>query len=356
AQCALIALNPHTGEIKALAGGRNYGMSQLNHVLARRQPGSIFKPFVYAAALNTAIEGGPQVFTPASTVVDEPTTFWFDAQPYEPSNFEHKFYGTVTLRQALAKSLNVATVKVGEMVGFDRVAKLAKRAGLNYDIQPTPAIALGAYDVTPFEMAGAYTVYANEGLYVKPTFLSEVRAKDGRSVYNSKRESHPVLDKRVAYLMTDLMEEVLRSGTGAGVRARGFRVPAAGKTGTSRDGWFAGYTSELLCIVWVGFDDNRELDLEGAHSAAPIWSEFMKRALEFRDYRDAKPFSAPDGIVSIDVDEASGLPAVATCPAPRAEAYIAGTQPVGVCPLHGQPGLTSVSGWADPPVKTAVAK
>jgi penicillin-binding protein 1B len=148
---------------------------------------------------------------------------------------------------------------------------------------------------------------------------------------------------------------VLRSGTAAGVRARGFTAPAAGKTGTSHDGWFAGYTSELLCIVWVGFDDNRQLDLEGAHSAAPIWAEFMKRALQFREYRDAKPFPAPDGIVSIAIDPESGMPATPFCPRTRQEVYIAGTEPVGTCPLHngGRQNVTNVAGWETAPPPSA---
>ncbi|MGD0362304.1 MAG: PBP1A family penicillin-binding protein [Bryobacteraceae bacterium] len=350
AQCALIALDPHTGEIKALAGGRNYGVSQLNHILAKRQPGSIFKPFVYTAALNTAIEGGSHIITAGTTVVDEPTTFWYDNKPYEPSNFKHEFYGTVTLRQALAHSMNVATVKVGEMVGFDAVVDLAKKAGLNYDIRPTPAVALGSYDVTPMEMAGAYTIFANQGVYVKPEFVSSVRSQGGKAIYNNKREERTVLDPRVAYLITNLMEEVMRSGTAAGVRARGFSVPAAGKTGTSdHDGWFAGYTSGLLCIVWVGFDDNRDLDLEGAHSALPIWTEFMKRALQYRAYRNAQPFAAPDGIVSVQIDPESGLLATPSCPHTITEVYISGTQPVQACPLHGGgQSVTNVAGWEAP--------
>jgi len=350
AQCALIALDPHTGEIKALSGGRNYGVSQLNRILAKRQPGSIFKPFVYTVAMNTAIEGGPHILTAGTTVVDEPTTFWYDNKPYEPSNFKHEFHGTVTLRQALAKSMNVATVKVGEMVGFDTVVDLAKKAGLNYNIQPTPAVALGAYEVTPMEMAGAYTIFANQGVYVKPNFVSMVRSRDGKDIYNNKKEERPVLDPRVAYLMTNLMEEVMRSGTAAGVRARGFGVPAAGKTGTSdHDGWFAGYTSDLLCIVWVGFDDNRELDLEGAHSALPIWTEFMKRALQYRAYRDASPFEAPDGIVSAQIDPESGMLATPYCPTSISEVYISGTQPVTSCPLHARgQSVTQVAGWEMP--------
>jgi penicillin-binding protein 1B len=279
AQVALVAINPHTGEVLALAGGRNYGVSQLNHVMAKRQPGSIFKPFVYAAALNTAVQDSPHVLTASSQVMDQPTTFWFDGKPYEPGNFGGEFQnGPVTLRYALAHSLNVPTVKVAETVGYDAVVDMANRAGMNYKIQATPAVALGAYEITPLEAAAAYTVFANLGEYVKPSLLTLVRAQDGKAVFRNKLEKKQALDPRVAYLMTNMMQDVLLSGTAAGVRARyGLNFPAAGKTGTSHDGWFAGYTSDLLCVVWVGFDDNRELNLEGAHSAAPIWAEFMKR-------------------------------------------------------------------------------
>jgi penicillin-binding protein 1B len=352
AQVALVAIDPHTGEVKALAGGRNYGISQLNHVLAKRQPGSIFKPFVYATAMDTGVEGGSHILTPSTMVLDQPTTFWFDGKPYAPTNFEDRFYGNVTLRDALAHSLNVATVKVAEMVGYDAVVNMANRAGMNYKIQPTPAVALGAYEITPLEAAGAYTVFANQGEYVKPNFIRLVRSSDGKMLFKDKEETKPALDPRVAYLMTNLMEEVLRSGTAAGVRARyNLDFPAAGKTGTSHDGWFAGYTSELLCVVWVGFDDNRELNLEGAHSAAPIWAQFMKDAMQFPQYRDVKDFQAPDGIVSIDIDPESGMPATPSCPAHRTEVYIAGTQPVGFCPLHGGRNVTNVAGWqlAPPP-------
>jgi penicillin-binding protein 1B len=358
AQVALVAIDPHTGEVKALAGGRNYGVSQLNHVLAKRQPGSIFKPFVYATALDTAVDGSPRVFTASTMVLDQPTIFWFDQKSYTPANFKNEYYGTVTLREALAHSLNNATVKLAEMVGYDKVVEMANRAGMNYKIQPTPAVALGSYEITPLEAIGAYTVFSNQGDYVKPNFISLVRSQAGKVVYRDQPEHKQVLDPRVAYLMTNLMEEVLRSGTAAAVRARGFTVPAAGKTGTSHDGWFAGYTSELLCVVWVGFDDNKELDLEGAHSAAPIWTEFMKRALDYREYRDAKPFQAPAGIVSIEIDPQSGMPATPYCPVKRPEVYIVGTQPVGACPLHGggRPGVTNVAGWETlPPAKPVAA-
>jgi penicillin-binding protein 1B len=354
AQVSLIAIDPHTGEVKALVGGRNYGMSQLDHVLAKRPPGSIFKPFVYAAALNTAIEGGPRILTPSTIVVDQPTTFWFDGKPYEPSNFEHKFYGDVTLREALAHSLNVATVKVAETVGYNKVVEMARRAGFNDQIDPTPAVALGSYVVTPLEAVGAYTVFANQGVYVKPDFLRLVRSPRNEMLYKSKPETRAALDPRVSYLVTSLMQEVIRSGTAAGVRARyNLDFPAAGKTGTSHDGWFAGFTSELLCVVWVGLDDYQPLDLEGAHSAAPIWAQFMKAAIQLPQYRDVKDFQAPDGIVSVEIDPQTGMPAVPACPSRRNEVYIAGTQPVGVCPLHGGGRtVTNVTGWDVSPAPT----
>lgn len=357
AQVALIALDAQTGDVKALIGGRNYGVSQLNRVLAKRQPGSSFKPFVYAAALNTAVSDNGQVMTPVSHVVDEPTTFWFDGRPYEPHNHYKEFYGSVTLRQALAKSMNIPTVRVAELVGYDNVVQLARQAGLNMNIQPTPAVALGAYEVTPIEIAGAYTVFSNRGILAKPTWIKSIRDDRGEVIFDAKPQMRPVLDPRVAYLMTSLMEEVLRSGTGAGARGRGFVLPAAGKTGTSHDGWFAGYTTKLICVVWVGFDDNRELVLEGAQSALPIWAEFMKRAHEHREYATARGFEAPDGIVAVEVDPSTGQLATSACPNTRNEMFIAGSQPAQSCPVHRGGSGTRVASWdvpdTEPPAPSA---
>lgn len=343
-QCALIALDPLTGEVRALVGGRNYGTSQLNRILAKRQPGSSFKPFVYATALNTALENSGPVFTPATMIMDEPTTFYFDEKPYQPSNFEHKFYGNVGLQDAIAHSLNVATVKVAEQVGYGTVVDLARRAGMNVDIHPTPAVALGAYEVTPLEIAGAYTIFANHGIFSKPYFVSDIATDHGSIIFDSKPEHREVLDPRVAFLMDQLLEEVVRSGTGAGVWSRGINFPIAGKTGTSHDGWFAGFTSKLICLVWVGFDDNRELNLEGAHSALPVWAEFMKRAHEHREYRNVSEFEAPAGVVGVQIDPASGQLATPACPKVRTEYFVDGTQPVEMCQLHGGGG-TRVAGW-----------
>ena len=346
AQVALVCLDAETGEVKALVGGRNYGVSQLDHALAKRQPGSSFKPFVYTAAFATALEGSGQgpVITPATVIDDEPTTFWFDEKPYEPANHGNQYFGEIPIWFALAHSLNVPAVKVAEMVGYDKVAQTARAAGLNVDIKPTPSIALGAYEVTPLEIAQAYTVFANNGDLIKSGFIKNIRDQKGKSIFAGQTERKTAIDPRVAYLVENTMEEVLRSGTGAGVRARGFNLPAAGKTGTSRDGWFAGFTSKLICVVWVGFDDNRDFKLEGAHSALPIWAEFMKRAHQHREYHKVHPFEAPDGIVTAEIDAETGELATPACPKIRNQVFIAGTQPVEVCRLHGG-GRTQISGW-----------
>lgn len=347
AQVCLIALDAETGEIKALVGGRSYGVSQLDHCLAKRQPGSSFKPFVYTAAMETALDnnGSVPVLTPASTVEDEPTTFYFDNKVYQPADFEDKYSGTVTLREALAHSMNVPAVKVAEMVGYDKVAEVARSVGLNIDIKPTPSIALGAYEVMPVEIAGAYTVFPNGGQLLHTSFIKAVRNQHDATIFESQPQRKQAIDPRVAYLVENMMEEVLRTGTGASVRSRGFTLPAAGKTGTSRDGWFAGFTSKLICVVWVGFDDNRDFKLEGAHSALPIWVDFMKRAHQHREYRNVHPFEAPDGIVTADIDADTGELATPSCPNVRSEVFIAGTQPVQICHLHGGGHATQVAGW-----------
>jgi penicillin-binding protein 1B len=335
AQIAMVVLDPHSGEIKALIGGRDYGESQLNHILARRQPGSAFKPFVYAAAFEGAVDGVKPIVTPATTVMDEPTTFDFDGKEYTPNNYGEKFHGQVTLREALTFSLNVATVKVAELVGYTRVTDMAHQFGLDPSIQPTPSVALGAYEMTPLEVATGYTILANEGVRTEPMFIRNVVNADGESLEQNAIRSRRALDPRVAYLVTSMLEDVIDHGTGATVRARGFIAPAAGKTGTSRDGWFAGYTSNLLAIVWVGFDDNRDLGLSGANAPAPIWADFMKRAVTLPAYRDVKPFDMPEGVTKVTIDPESLMLATPECPVTREEVYIHGTEPTEFCPLHG---------------------
>jgi penicillin-binding protein 1B len=195
-------------------------------------------------------------------------------------------------------------------------------------------VALGAYEATPLDIAAAYTVFANHGVWVKPTTIERVRAVDGSILSAHQPEMRQAIDPRVAYVTASMMQEVLRSGTGAGARSNGFWLPAAGKTGTSRDGWFAGFTSELLCVVWVGFDDNRDLKLEGARSALPIWADFMKQAAQIAPYRTAHDFRPPAGVVSAQICNDTGQLAGADCPNTRSEVFIAGTEPTTICARH----------------------
>ena len=334
AQVALVAMDPHTGQIKALVGGRNYGMSQLNHALAKRPTGSIFKPFVYAAAMNTALDGSTTVITPASMVSDQPSTFSYGDQIYEPRNYKEEYHGDVTLRYALALSLNNATVKVAEEVGYDKVADLAKSAGI-VSVKATPAMALGAYDATPVDMTAAYTTFANGGVRLSPVLVNSVRNAQGDVIVNFATDRKDVLDPRVAFVMTNMLEGVVNFGTAAGVRTRGFTAPAAGKTGSSHDGWFAGYTSNLLCIVWVGYDDYSDLRLSGAQTAAPVWAEFMKKAVALPQYSDVKPFTQPEGVVDVELDKVTNRLATPACPDTYTIAFVAGTEPHDTCDQTG---------------------
>jgi penicillin-binding protein 1B len=344
AQVALVGLDPRTGEIKAVIGGRDYGQSQLNHALARRQPGSVFKPFVYAAAFDNAVDGVQPIVTPATTIDDEPTTFEFDGKEYTPNNYGERFMGRVTVRDALTNSLNVATVKVAELIGYGRVVQVARKMGLGTNIQPTPAVALGAYEMTPIDVAAAYTTFATMGTRAEPQFLHVVVNADGTQLEKFTPQTHLALDPRVAFLVDSLLKDVLNKGTGAGVRARGFTLPAAGKTGTSRDGWFAGFTSNLLCVIWIGFDDNRDLGLTGGVVAGPIWADFMTRATSLAQYRDVKDFTMPDGVQSVVIDPDTLELATPNCPTTREEVYVAGSAPTVFCEVHGGHNLLTTTG------------
>ena len=391
-QAAMIAMERRTGGIVALVGGSDYGASQYNRITqAFRQPGSIFKPLVYAAAIEASqeevgktkpappvdagdrgspeqgVDGfgtpehvqappaneGPQKFTPVTMLPNHPVTFTYDGtQTYEPGNFhdEYEKYGDpVSARVALEHSLNVPTVEVAEMIGYDKVAALAKRAGMNGKIKPYPSIALGAFEVTPIEIARAWTIFANEGKRLEPHALLRVVDADGTESKAYKYEETPVLSPQVAYLMTNLLEGVIAEGTAASVRSRGFELPAAGKTGTSRDGWFAGYTKDFLVITWVGFDNNDDLNLEGAKSALPIWTDFMIKAAQLYPPLNIEEmeFRAPEGIEFVKIDSMSHLPATSACPDTFTEAFVAGTVPTMMCPLHGNPLTRTVRGLGE---------
>src|SRR5271157_3633250 len=213
------------------------------------------------------------------------------------------------------------------MVGYDKVRNLAVTAGFNNQLEPTPALALGAYVAMPLEVAGAYTIFANRGEYVAPRCIVAVADAAGHTVWDNPISTHRVLDSRVSYLMVSLLESVINNGTGAGVRARGFNLPAAGKTGTSHDGWFAGFTSNLLAVVWVGYDDDRDLNITGAQSALPLWAEFMKRTTGLSVYKAPLPFNQPDGIETAAIDNLTNLVALADPALTHSEVFIAGTEP-----------------------------
>ncbi len=338
-QGSLIALEPRTGAILALVGGRSYGSSQYNRVIqAHRQPGSTFKPFVYLAAFEAIFEDPalPPI-TPATVVEDAPAVFFFEDKEYIPENYEDSYFGNVTLRRALSKSLNVATVKVAEMVGYDRVAELwNKKLGVGAEVRPYPAIALGAFEATPLEMATAYNVLANGGLKVEPVAVLQVTDEKGKTL--EQHQAPPparVVHEEAAFLVTNMMRSVLNEGTGAAARGLGFSADAAGKTGTTndlRDAWFAGYTPDLLCVVWVGYDDNAPIRLSGAKAALPIWVEFMKGAVAGTKQRSFDV--PPENVIFVDIDKDTGLLATPGCPKLLSEAFIAGTEPLERCPLH----------------------
>jgi penicillin-binding protein 1B len=327
-QAALVAMNARTGEIVAMVGGRDYSKSQLNRAAdALRQPGSVFKPFVYATALNTAYDPVPRVLTAASTYMDEPKTFTYDNQEYSPGNFGEKYSNQpVTLRDAMVHSLNVVTVEVAMEVTIGRVMNLAGKAGLPKPARAFPAMALGTNEATPLQIASAYTAFANLGTRSTPVPISRITTGEGVTIAAPITQKNEVLKPEVAYVMDSFMKDVVNRGTGAPVRARGLKANVAGKTGTSRDGWFAGFTPNLVCVVWVGFDDGSQLGLTGANSALPIWSDFMSVALgEHPEWQG--DWQAPEGIQQADIDPKTGQLAQSDNPNKRNELFINGTLP-----------------------------
>ena len=334
AQAALIAVDPRTGEVLALIGGRSYNQSQYDRATsARRQPGSVFKPFVYLAAFERAYSDGRTDLTPASLVTDEPTEFTFNQQVWKPTNYESEYDGPITLRRALALSRNVVAAKVAEQAGYDQVAALWKRIGAGTPPRPYPSIALGVFEATPLEVASAYTIFPNGGT-IRPLGAIARLVSGGRDLQVQTAAPQSVARRDTTFLVTNMMRSVLNEGTGASARANGFTLDGAGKSGTTndlRDAWFVGFTPELLTVVWVGLDDNQPLGLSGTQAALPIWTAFMSRALAGHPNL---AFDAPDGITFADIDRDTGLLASPGCPRLFHEAFVSGTEPTEVCPLH----------------------
>jgi penicillin-binding protein 1B len=341
AQAALVAVDPRTGQIVALVGGRSYNQSQYNRVvMAKRQPGSVFKPFVYLAAFEAAAEGHAAL-TPAAVVADEPTIFKDGENDYTPANYQNEYEGPITLRRALARSRNIVAIKVAETVGYDRVANLWRRADPGSAAKAFPSIALGVFEAAPIEMVEAYTIFTNDGA-VRPLQAVTRIVEDGREREIAAEKPRPVARADTTFLVTNMMRSVLNEGTGAGARAAGFALDAAGKSGTTndlRDAWFIGFTPELLTVVWVGYDDNQPIGLSGSQAALPVWTTFMRRALAGRP---SIPFNVPAGIEFAYIDSDTGQLATPHCTHVFNEAFLAGTVPGDRCELHGGDALTSI--------------
>ncbi len=331
-QAALVALDPRTGNVLAMVGGRDYAESQLNRVTdARRQPGSIFKPFVYAAALEDGL-------SPVRTFTDAPRDFVYDRNRiYRPANFGGGYSGReVTMRSGLVNSLNIVTVDVAMHTGLARIANLASQFGLPKP-ERYPSLALGTTEATPLQLAAAYAAFVNGGRRVEPKVIASVREPPGTSSFNP--EQPQVIRPTTAYMITNMLAAVVDQGTGRAARGAVKGTAIAGKTGTSRDGWFVGYTPNLVCVVWIGFDDNSQLGLTGAAAALPAWTDFVKGAVALRPELGGRTFECPEGIKFMEVDAESGLISTLSCPnrqliaitdrlAPNFECYNHGNLPV----------------------------
>ncbi|MBI4371588.1 MAG: PBP1A family penicillin-binding protein [Elusimicrobia bacterium] len=336
-QAALVAVDPLDGSVLALAGGRDYAQSQFNRATqALRQPGSAFKPFVYAAALKAGL-------TPATLLSDRPRLYPGDGRSWSPSNYNGVYHSTATMRRALALSLNAATLDLAQRVGLPRIRETARACGVSSPLRDDLGLALGASEVGLLELTAAYGPFAALGRRAAPRLVTAVLDAEGAVLEAPLPDAVPVLDPAQAYLMTSMLSDVVREGTAQGLSRLGWEGPAAGKTGTTNDGrdaWFVGYTSALLAGVWVGDDRNRALKLSGAASALPLWAAFMTEAAADRP---PEPFPRPDGLAEVRVCAESGMRVRSGCPLKRAELFLAGTEPQRDCMLH-RGGLT---GWFD---------
>lgn len=335
-QGALVAVDPTTGAILAMVGSRDYRTSQFNRaVQAKRQPGSLFKPLVYLAALDARRElAGGQPITAATLIVDEPVTFESGTGAWSPQNYDHRFHGTVSLRTALEQSLNVPAVKIAQSVGTKRILQTAQRLGIRSPLADNLSIALGTSAVSLLEMTSAFGALAHEGLVMTPTAVQAVVTAEGVPTWRHTPERHQAVSPQAAYVVTSLLQGVVERGTAVKAKAMGLRGVVAGKTGTTdgyRDAWFVGYTPEVVVGTWVGFDDEEALHLTGAQAALPLWVTFM-REVQPAASRD---FVRPPAVVTREIDPHTGQLATSRCPQRSAEVFIDGTEPTMFCEVHG---------------------
>jgi penicillin-binding protein 1B len=308
-QAALVALDPKTGNVLAMVGGRNYEDSQLNRATdAHRQPGSVFKPIVYSAALESGI-------SPLGLYQDAPREFAYDRRAtYRPANYGGAYsMRDVTARTGLVRSLNVVTVDVAMQTGLQRIATLAQGFGLQKP-EPYPSLALGTTEATPLELAAAYTVFANDGQRVEPNVIAHATDSSGAELFSGSVRARQVIKPTTAYMITDMLADVIDHGTARSARGSVRKTAIAGKTGTSRDGWFVGYTPNLVCAVWIGFDDNKQLGMTGAEAALPAWTEFVREAVELKPDLGGAEFERPAGITYVEIDPETGMRATSECP------------------------------------------
>jgi penicillin-binding protein 1A len=351
AQGALVALDPSTGDIRALVPGKRTQRGGFNRAFsARRQPGSAFKPFVYAAALAAG--------QPASTEVDDDRvevdigrTVW------QPANYNNEYNGRVTFARALMLSANSATVRVSRSIGEDAVIAAARRNGITSPLTPVPSIALGAEGVTPVELVAAYAPFANGGLRVKPRLVTRIEAPDGTLLWSTEIQRTPAMDSVDAFEITQMLQGVVNFGTGKTIRDMGVTGPVAGKTGTTNDGqdvWFIGYTPSLVAGIWFGYDTPRQISTNatGGRLAAPAWAEFYQAGWH-EPYGAA--FTAPQGMISAVVDPESGELATEWCPRRTRQWFRPGSEPHELCHLHTGPPPGQIAGDANDQGRNAAA-
>lgn len=334
-QGAFIAVDPLTGDILALIGGRDYARGQYNRATrSLRQPGSTFKPFAYATAFEVARKQNRSTEMTLSTAIsDTPYTLHYGSRTYRPSNYRDRYFGTVSVRQALANSLNIPAVRVAEWAGFDQIQELSEAVGFGVRMKPYPSIVLGSQEVSLLELAQGYQVLANEGVKMPLRLWNRVTL-DGEGLQIASNVGSRIISAETAFFITSALESVLEEGTARKARAAGFTLPAAGKTGSTTDSWFVGYTPDLLCLVWVGTDQAPHLNLSGSAAALPIWIDFMKTALSLGKL-SGEGFRIPAGIRRLLIDPASGLKANRDCTEKRIEYYLPGAEPSGECRTHG---------------------
>lgn len=328
-QGALVAIDVHTGHVLAMVGGANYSESQLNRATdAQRQPGSVFKPFVYATALQAG-------YSPLSLFNDEPQKFQYGSSTYSPANYGRSYsMKPVMMREALVRSLNTVTVDIAMRLGPARVAHTAQRFGLTPPAVAYPSIALGTTEATPLQMAAAYAAFANGGTMIEPKLVAGADDATGNNFLNARPEQSNVIPASTAYMITDMLQDVMSRGTARKARGSIKGVAVAGKTGTSRDGWFVGYTPNLVCAVWIGYDDNKQLGLTGAEAALPAWIDFMKEAVAIRPSLGGSAFPKPSGVVTVKIDPETGYLVGPDCPSSQTVTVGVQFAPVAECYKH----------------------